>query len=81
MTNLTLAVDDDILRQARIRAVGEDTSVNACVRGFLERYALGENLPGRQQQAVEKLIHLAEEVQSGGGLEGRAWGRDDLHER
>ena len=81
MTNLTLTIDDAVLRQARVRAVGEDTSVNARVREFLERYALGDDLQSRQRQAVERLILLAEEAQAGGGLENRAWGRDDLYER
>jgi plasmid stability protein len=39
MSNLTIAVDDDIIKRARIRAIGEGTSVSAKIRGFLSDYA------------------------------------------
>lgn len=39
MSNLTLAVDDQLIKQARIRAIGEGTSVSAKVREFLAQYA------------------------------------------
>ena len=35
MTNLTLAVDHDLLHRARVRAAEEGTSVNAVVRDLL----------------------------------------------
>ena len=37
--NLTIVVDDDILKRARIRALEEDTSVNAVLRAYLTAYA------------------------------------------
>ncbi len=39
MTNLTIALDETIVRQARIRAIQEGTSVSAKVREFLAQYA------------------------------------------
>ena len=39
MTNLTISLDESIVRQARIRAIGEGTSVSAKVREFLAQYA------------------------------------------
>ncbi len=39
MTNLTISLDENIVRQARIRAIGEGTSVSAKVREFLAQYA------------------------------------------
>ena len=39
MTNLTLAVDEDILRRVRIRALALDTSVYALVREYLRQLA------------------------------------------
>jgi uncharacterized membrane protein len=39
MANLTLAIDDDLLRAARIKAVQEGTSVNEICRAAIERYA------------------------------------------
>jgi hypothetical protein len=37
MTNLTVSVEDDVLRQARIRALELGTSVNALVRSYLRQ--------------------------------------------
>lgn len=39
MTNLTIALDESIVRKARIRAIQEGTSVSAKVREFLAQYA------------------------------------------
>lgn len=39
MTNLTISLDDAIVRKARIRAIEEGTSVSAKVREFLAQYA------------------------------------------
>lgn len=37
MTNLTLTIDDTLLRKARIKALERGTSVNAMVREFIEK--------------------------------------------
>lgn len=39
MTNLTIVIDDDILRAARIKALQEGTSVNEICREAITRYA------------------------------------------
>lgn len=45
MTNLTISLDADTIRQARLRAIQEGTSVSAKVREFLARYAAGDSDP------------------------------------
>ena len=35
MSNLTIVVDEQIIKQARVRAIQQGTSVNAKVRKFL----------------------------------------------
>ena len=40
--NLTITVDDETLRRARIRALSQGTSVNAVLRELLESYAGSE---------------------------------------
>jgi hypothetical protein len=51
MANLTLAIDDGLLREARIKALKEDTSVNEICRRAIEQYvgleAAGEDLAAR----------------------------------
>jgi len=42
MSNLTISVDDELIRQARIRAIEQGTSVSAKVREFLAQYARGD---------------------------------------
>ena len=77
MANLTITVDEQVLKRARIRALEQGTSVNALLRDFLERFA-GRS-PSRQ--AVEEIHAIARRVKSGSGSAGRAWKRDDLHEQ
>lgn len=76
MANLTLTIDEGVLRRARIRALGSGTSVNAVVRAFLERYA-GDEI---EVQALAAFAALADAVESGSGPEGRSWTRDELYD-
>jgi plasmid stability protein len=76
MTNLTIAIDDKLIRQARVRAINEGTSVSARIREFLTVYAAGEN---RQQQAAQNFIALAR--RSKASSQGVAWNRADLYDR
>ncbi len=74
--NLTVVVDDDILKHARIRAIQGNTSVNAVVREYLTAYA-GVNR--HRAEACERLLALSRSSKSARG--GATWTRDDLHER
>lgn len=74
MTNLTLTIDDDILRKARMRAAAEGTSVNAVVRERLETYA---GVREDRRRAVEEILDIARTSQAGSG--GRRWSRDELY--
>lgn len=74
--NLTIVVDDDILKRARIRAIQENTSVNAVVREYLMAYAGADRL---RASACERLLALSRSCNSRRG--GAEWTRDDLHER
>ena len=84
MANLTITVDDELLKRARIRALERGTSVNAILAEYL-RYFAGENQT--QLRATRSLVALATENSKAGGKTrakaraGRGWKRDDLHER
>ena len=39
MSNLTLSVDEDLIRRARVRAIQQGSSLSAKVREFLRQYA------------------------------------------
>lgn len=76
MTNLTLAIDDEVLRRARIRAMQQGTSVNALVREYIERLA-GESPAA---EGIAEFLAIAEEAHAGSGGTGRTWTRDELYE-
>lgn len=77
MTNLTLSIDDELLKRARIRALERDTSVNSVVRDYLREFA--KEPPQRSQ--MKEFLDWAKSVHAGSGPEGRTWTRDELYER
>ncbi len=79
MANLTIRVDEEVLKRARIRALEEDSSVNAVLAKYLEQYARADELKRNREQALQSLLELADRCQAGRG--GKTWTRDELHER
>lgn len=77
MANLTITVDEGTLKRARMRALEEDTSVNAVLREYLEEYAGGRR---EQIEAVRRIIQASRESRSGSGPGGRKWKREDAYE-
>jgi plasmid stability protein len=76
MANLTITVEDEVLKRARLRATEQGTSVNAVLREYLEQYAGSRNA---QEQALAKLLALSAKARSKRGR--RTWTRDELHDR
>jgi plasmid stability protein len=76
MANLTITVNDDSLKKARIRAIQEGTSVNALLREYLDSYS---NLRRDQQEAVARILMVSRKSKSRRGE--RTWSRDELHDR
>lgn len=77
MANLTIAIDDELLRRARIRALEHGTSVNALLRTYLEAFAA----PPGQPSVADALRSIAGRHPAGSGPGGRRWTREELHER
>ncbi len=81
MTNLTISIDEAVVRQARVRAIQEGTSVSAKVRDFLAVYAQGGQ---PQQTAAQDFIAAARHRQTLAGQATRSaarWSRADAHDR
>lgn len=76
MANLTITVNDDLLKRARLRALEQGTSVNAVLREYLETFA---GARGLREQAVRDLLRLSGSARSRRGR--RRWTREELHER
>ncbi len=76
MSNLTITIDEETLRKARIRAVTEGTSVNEVLRKYLEAYA---GVSAEQRAALRDIIELAHQAKS--RRLGKRWSRDELYDR
>jgi hypothetical protein len=76
MGNLTITVDEESLKKARLRALQEGTSVNALLREFLDAYA---GVRREQKGAAGRIAALSRSSKSRRG--GRTYTRDELHER
>lgn len=76
MPNLTLTIDEDTLRAARIRALEQGTSVNAVVRAYLREFA------GRRggRDAMRSFLEDSEHWRASSGPGGRGWTRDELYD-
>ncbi len=59
MANMTIAIDDQLLRAARIEAVQQGTSVNEICRQAIEAFAQGA---GDAQARAARLKALAKKV-------------------
>lgn len=90
MYNLTVSLDPVIVREARIRAIGEGTSVSAMVREFLQHYvkmgaaalkpaeeaSVGQSA---QKTAMEQFIERAKTSPYNSG--DFKWSREALYDR
>jgi uncharacterized protein DUF6364 len=74
--NLTLTIDEELLRSARKVAIDRGTSVNQLVRDFL--VALVEQA-GQRNAAVAGLDEVLQSTEIDIGP--HAWARDQLHDR
>jgi hypothetical protein len=77
MANLTLAIDNELLKRARQVALAQETTVNALVRDYLEE------LVSRHSYDAEKLIRELDALYARTSVKKgkRAWTREGLHER
>ena len=76
MANLTLKIDEQLLRRARIRALEQGTTVNELVRNYLSQYA---GPRADRLRAFRRFLEIAEESRASSG--GRKLKRDELYDR
>jgi len=77
MANVTISINDDVLKRAKKIAIDRDTSFNGLVRGYVESLVAGEQR--RRELQIQELDRLFEESTAIVGPV--TWSRDDLHER
>ena len=76
MKNVTIALEESLLREVRRIAADRSTSLNAMIREFLQ------GLADRESQAMsarKRIVELCRASQAEIGP--RGWTRDELHER
>lgn len=76
MKNITVTVDDDVHRRARIRAAERGTSVSAAVREFLTRWAGEETDFERRKRLQDETLKSIRTFRAGDRLS-----REAIHDR
>lgn len=76
MKNITVSLDDETYRRARVRAAEFDTSVSALVRQFLIQMASDETETERLKREERALRATIETFRAGDRL-----ARDEVHDR
>ena len=58
MSNLTISLDEELIKQARVRAIRQGTSLSAKIREFLTSYAnqTDEAEQRRRDEATDRLM-------------------------
>jgi Family of unknown function (DUF6364) len=77
--NITLSLDDKLVKEVRKIAVERDTTLTGLVREYLERIAADNISTGRKRREREALQRSFKKYQFNIG--GRTWKREDLYER
>ncbi len=77
--NITLSIDDGLVREVRKIAVERDTTLTALVRAHLEQIATEHAKSGRKRRELETLQETFDRFQINMGK--RTWKREDLYDR
>ncbi len=77
MANLTITVDEETVKRARIRALEEGTSVNALLRSYLEEYS---GVRREKMEAWREIQEIARSSGMGSGGKGLPR-REELYDR
>ena len=79
MKNITLSVDEDVLRAVRLCATKRGSTVDAIVREILTELVNREDRGDRVREARRRIVELSE--RSTARIGSRTWTRDELHQR
>ena len=75
--NITLSVDDEIVKKVRKIAIDKNTTLTAMVRGYLTSVANGD--VASREELIQKLKSTFHAYSRNMGS--RAWKREDLYDR
>jgi glutaredoxin 2 len=77
--NITLSLDEKLVKEVRKIAVDRDTTLTGLVREYLEKLAADSVATGRKRRELEALQRSFEKYSRRMGE--KTWTRADLHER
>ena len=77
--NITLTLEDDLVKRVRKIAVDRDTTLTGLIRLYLTELAKEDAAVGRRRREREELERSFEQFQFHVGK--RTWKREDLHDR
>ena len=77
--NVTLSLDDELVKIMRKIAVERDTTLTGLIRDYLEKLAADEAATGRSRRERQALEHSFQQFQFKVGK--RTWKRADLYVR
>jgi Family of unknown function (DUF6364) len=77
--NITLAIDDGVVREVRKIALDRDTTLTQLVREYLEKLVAENTQTDEKRRAIERLEDSFKRFEFRVGK--RTWTRADLHER
>lgn len=77
--NITLSLDDKLVKEVRKVAVERDTTLTGLVREYLQQLAAENAVSGRRRREREALERTFAEFQFNMGK--RTWKREDLYVR
>lgn len=77
--NITLSLDEKLVRELRKIAIDKDTTLTGLVRAYLEGLAAENAASGRKRRELEALERSFKQFHFRVGK--RTWKREDLYER
>ena len=77
--NITLSLDEKLVREVRKIAIDRDTTLTSLVREYLEKLAAESANSGRKRRELEALERSFKQFQFKVGK--HTWKREDLYER
>jgi len=77
--NITLSLDDNLVKEVRKIAIDRDTTLTGLVREYLEKLAAENAASGRKRREIEALERSFKQFHR--KLGERTWKREDLYVR
>jgi len=79
--NITLSLDDKLVKEVRKIAVERDTTLTGLVREYLEKVAAESAASGRKRRELEALERSFKQFHFKLDYGKRTWKREDLYDR